>query len=252
MSKISQCIDEFEAAKLNTAQMFFFLLSYIPTLILLPFWVVAKFIYGPYMEKLDKRMEIPPIPFGKRWPIDEATDDGDKIVNEKSVVYENTPKGSVILKYNYEDEIFEYWSDSKTLTYKELEVVSRKYVTVFCCKNIYIDRLALQQENVDKAREKYLNEKEGIEAESSSDDEESSLFVKTTMEKAKETNKEYMRGDMVDINKLLTVENANKYKRLGTFNECEIWNNNKTQIKQPVSNLSFAAFKNKIWSDKVD
>ena len=57
MSRISECIDEFEQAQLNTGQMFFILLSLIPMCFLFPTWLVAKFIYEPWVEKLSKMRE---------------------------------------------------------------------------------------------------------------------------------------------------------------------------------------------------
>ena len=74
------------------------------------------------------------------------------------------------------------------------------------------------------------------------------------MAKAKENNTKYMEGNMVNINKLTTVDKANSFKRLGSFNECSVWKSgdDKTQVKEPISNLSFSAFKNKFWDDKND
>ena len=74
------------------------------------------------------------------------------------------------------------------------------------------------------------------------------------MAKAKENNTKYMEGNMVNINKLTTVDKANSFKRLGNFNECTIWKpeEDKTQVKESISNLSFSAFKNKFWDNKED
>ena len=52
MPRISSCIDEYENAKLNTGQMFFIMLSFIPLALFFPFWIVAKFIYEPWVKKL--------------------------------------------------------------------------------------------------------------------------------------------------------------------------------------------------------
>ena len=64
MSRISECIDEFEQSKLNAGQMFFIFLSFIPMMFLFPMWIVAKFIYEPWVEKLSEmREDLPEIPF---------------------------------------------------------------------------------------------------------------------------------------------------------------------------------------------
>ena len=255
MSRISSCIDEYENAKLNTGQMFFFMLSFIPIALLFPFWIVAKFIYEPWLKKLSEmRDETPPIPFRERWPINKAQNNNKK-VNKNSVVYECTPNGNIIMRYSYDDELFEYWSDNKTLLYKDLDVVARKYVIVYSCKDLYIDRFELQKQKFLEARDKYLAEIKGIkEEETQEKDKEKSLFIKSKMAKAKENNKKYMDGNMVNINKLTTVDKANSFKRLGNFNECSVWKSedDKTQVKESISNLSFSAFKNKFWTNKND
>ena len=256
MPRISSCIDEYENAKLNAGQMFFVMLSFIPLALLFPFWVVAKFIYEPWVKKLEEiKDEIPPIPFRERWPIEKANNENKK-VNENSVVCENTPQGNVIMRYNYDDEVFEYWADNKVMAYKDLDVVARKYVVVYSCRELYIDRFELQKQKFIEARDKYLAEIKGIdeEKEEEKDSKKDSLFIKSKMEKAKENNTNYMDGNKVNINKLTTVDKANSFKRLGKFNECTIWKpeENKTQVKEPISNLSFSAFKNKFWTDKND
>ena len=53
---------------------------------------------------------------------------------DKGVVEEETPDGFVIMKYNDEINRFDYWSD-KSIKYKYLEVVARKYVILFHTKS---------------------------------------------------------------------------------------------------------------------
>ena len=56
----------------------------------------------------------------------------------KGIVEEETPDGLVIMKYNDDVERFEYWSD-KSIKYKYLEVVARKYVIIYDCKDKYVN-----------------------------------------------------------------------------------------------------------------
>ena len=53
-------------------------------------------------------------------------------------VEETTPEGKVILTYDEPSNTFFYWSE-KTIKYKYLEVLSRKYVILFDCKENYIN-----------------------------------------------------------------------------------------------------------------
>lgn len=69
----------------------------------------------------------------------EKTPDGKNIDNQRQrFVLENTPIGNVFMKYDLEAEKFVYWSDRDIPT-TFLEVVARKYVTMFWCCNLYIN-----------------------------------------------------------------------------------------------------------------
>ncbi len=60
----------------------------------------------------------------------------DKLMN--NYVFENTPVGNVIMRYNHESSGFEYYCDN-AVPYTILEVVCRKYVITFKCMTLYID-----------------------------------------------------------------------------------------------------------------
>ena len=86
-----------EFHELNLGQTCFFLMSFIPTLLLVPCWIVAKFIHEPAIKKAQKESLPPvPIPFTGRYPLSEAahkTDNLDKL--DKCVVLAGTPDGYV-------------------------------------------------------------------------------------------------------------------------------------------------------------
>jgi hypothetical protein len=83
------------------------------------------------------------------------------ITNEKldrlknSIIIEKTPLGNVILFYNNSRDSFEYYSDN-TIPYRYLEVVARKYVVTFKCKQIYID----MEKEIELAEKKLKEKKE--------------------------------------------------------------------------------------------
>ena len=60
------------------------------------------------------------------------------------------------MKYNDDVERFEYWSD-KSIRYKYLEVVSRKYVIIYDCKDKYVNMFKELLEAMDKAKEEKKN-----------------------------------------------------------------------------------------------
>jgi hypothetical protein len=53
-------------------------------------------------------------------------------------VMEYTPLGNVLMIYDIERETFKYYSDN-TIPYRYLEVVGRKYVKQFDCRQIFVD-----------------------------------------------------------------------------------------------------------------
>jgi hemolysin activation/secretion protein len=78
-----------------------------------------------------------------------------------SFVIEMTPVGNVIMQYNKEKESFVYYSDH-IIPYRYLETVSRKYVCIFNCKQLFIER---HEELVKEEKEKEEKEKEEKEKE---------------------------------------------------------------------------------------
>lgn len=70
-------------------------------------------------------------------------------------IIENTPLGNVNMCYNHEKESFEYYSD-KTMPYRYLEPVARKYVCIFMCKDLYVD----MEEELKEAKKRKTEEDE--------------------------------------------------------------------------------------------
>ena len=50
----------------------------------------------------------------------------------------NTPIGNIIMKYNYTNEKFEYFSNTN-VPYQQLETVRLKYEKLFCCNSLNND-----------------------------------------------------------------------------------------------------------------
>lgn len=68
---------------------------------------------------------------------DEKKDEQTKqIVNEQNFMFEYTPLGYVIMKYNNEINSFEYYAN-RSLPYRLLEALSKKFVMLFGCKTLY-------------------------------------------------------------------------------------------------------------------
>lgn len=65
-------------------------------------------------------------------------EDDSEHLNDK-IVIEYSPKGFIILGYNTDNKSFYYYSDCKNIEYAYLEVVARKFVITYNCKNLLIN-----------------------------------------------------------------------------------------------------------------
>jgi hypothetical protein len=71
---------------------------------------------------------------------DELADDPDAPVPPPNAhVRETTPQGDVIMTYDADRSMFCYYCDKRSVQFKYLEPVARKYVVEHGCKRLYID-----------------------------------------------------------------------------------------------------------------
>ena len=217
----------------------FFFSSFIPFTILFSSWIVAKFIYLPHINSIKNEVlevleeEEEEILYEDKYPIDQEYINKDFKV-DNNYVCESTPDGLVFLKFNERDESFNWWSDNQNVAYKYLETVARKYVKVYKCTNLYIDRKKEIQKQID--REKQLEEKQKMESEDKKEEAEDSdedLFVKfkpsEKIKPKKDKNKAAVRG--------------NKYKYYGKISDFKMIKKiiKKTEGKKKID---FSAWKN--------
>ncbi len=246
-----------EAHELNFGQIFFMTLGFLPVLACFPCWIVAKFIYEPYVKQLQeegKYIVDEPVPFQYQYPIDKAGNNKDKDSEFKNcVVISNTPKGVVYMRYHKKDEGFEYWAD-KDIDYKYLETVARKYVTVFSCRDLYIDRFSLLkekvknikeqiEENKKKAEEEEKNKKE--EKEEETDDVFASLktYNQSSKDKVEKEKTQLTRNDIV-------CDQANKYLKRGKLKEADFGLKKARKVESSTSSMSFSSWK--LWKSSED
>ena len=238
---------EVQNCEWNWGQRFFFLLSFIPIATLLPIWVVARFVWLPYIEKIRQNAatEEDEIPYEYRFSPEDAKNDNedlDGLMNNYTM--ETTPDGLVIMRYNKKDEGFEYWADN-TIAYKYLETVARKYVTMFHCGELYINRGGLLREKLRKLEcdiaENMKQEEAGSE-EAGSEEEEAAedVFAKLKSNKANKPAKKLKitRDDVV-------CEKSNKYMKRGPLKESVFYTKKSENVKKDVS---FADWKKCMWT----
>ena len=197
----------------------FFLISFIPFTILFSSWVVARYIYLPHMKQVENEKDIEwpdeeeeEIPYENRYPIGEADDDNKDVDMRNNSICESTPDGLVFMKYNKDNEGFDWWGDNKQTAYKYLETVARKYVKVFKCSNLYIDREEDLKRQLEREKEEEERAKKEAEDKKEEEDSDDDLFVKfKTNEKIKPKKKEKR-----------AAINGNKYKHCGKIKDFKV------------------------------
>ena len=154
--------------------------------------------------------------------------------NCKNIIIEHTPNdGMIVMRYSLKNEGFEYWSNSKLVSFKVLKTVSRKYCLTFDTKMLYIDsnkELEKQKKLYDEITKKKEDE---IEDEIEDDLDNNSVFVKPKIEIKKKVFKPFW------------VEN--KFIRRGNIPDsplCEKMNKDSKEEK-----ISFSDFKNMMKAD---
>jgi hypothetical protein len=183
----------------------------------------------------------------------------EKIKNlQNSYVMENTPLGNVIMTFNSIKNHFEYYSDS-TIPYRYLEIVARKFVITFKCKQIFVnmeDELKSYEETLKKIDEQKELDKNSIEPE---------IKKKTVFAKLKSYNKDVMTGRITNaippknhqivINdqnkKAVLKEKSNSYNHQGKINNFSIIKKIDKTIHNKKLKLSFLEYKQLINNNKI-
>lgn len=183
-------------------------------------------------------------------------------------IIEKTPLGNVIMLYDQEREIFQYYSDN-TIPYRYLEPVGRKYVITFDCRPIFVDmeeELRLAEEKLKEKEENERREREKLEEMKNNENISYEINTevnqkKNVFAKFKSYNKEAGAGkNMVpppknsisnkvisnsdDKNeKILLKERANCYSHEGRFANFNILKKVDKKVVCKKYGMSFAEFK---------
>ena len=136
-------------------------------------------VYNAYKTKRIERQQsqVQDPPFENKYfqEYDELADDPDAPVPAPhSHVRETTPQGDVIMSYDAERSLFCYYCDKRTVQFKYLEPLARKYVIAHGCKRLYIDF----RKELMKAKDKAAKADKAVKADKEDKDKSSnSVFV---------------------------------------------------------------------------
>jgi hypothetical protein len=166
------------------------------------------------------------------------TEDELKELRENNI-YIETPNGDVIMFYDYENEAFHYYSDSKTHTFKALETVARKYVLDYDCKALYHDMDKELEELKEKAEEEKAEEEEKAKAEKAEAEKEKNDGGWNPFANFKNYKTEKKENNTIKIKKKI-----NKFKYLGRIDEYKN-NCNENEKKQDFVEINYSSYKKK-------
>jgi len=137
-----------------------------------------------------------------------------------NILYENTPRGNIIMYYDIYKKGFAYYSDQSSMPYSILNTAVMKYVRVFSCRDLFMDDkvtpsdhpspLIALQDLDEKTEKKKINKKASIIVP------DKDLFKKAPFAKLKKykmeiTNKENPHEKEVK----LVINNVNKFIYMG-------------------------------------
>ena len=167
----------------------------------------------------------------------------DRVKNlKKSVLFEDTPRGRVILYYDFEKESFVYYCDTKDIPYTFLESIARKYVTLNKCKKIMVDmkeELKLAKDKI--AQEKIVNVRAPRQVNMESKKGTNDMFASF-----KSYNRKGSGGSNSNTlnKKFILCQNANRYSYLGKISDYSFLDKTGYPSLQKIEEvMDYASFK---------
>jgi hypothetical protein len=174
-------------------------------------------------------------------------------------LFETTPLGNLIMRYNNKRETFEYYSDC-SIPYRYLETACRKYVITYKCRPLYIDMGAELKDYEQKLIEKENEQKEQeLQAKEKEKEKDKEVKKKSVFAKFKSYNTESGTGRVntgapsknniqsTNTNnrneKVILKENANRYSYQGKINNFSILIKVDKKLVNKKYKMSFADFK---------
>jgi len=164
----------------NPVTIFFLLLSIIPLSVLFTMISVSQTMvlsgYLPPIEDEDdeeEEEEEKEIPYNEKNPLKRKNNTNKEPNTELLSVLECTPNGNVFMKYNLDNESFDYWSDYKEIPFQHLETVARKYVNIFNCADLYLCEEESGDSDEDSDEDSEEDSDEDSEEESGDNEEDS-------------------------------------------------------------------------------
>ena len=201
---------------------------------------------NPKPSTEDIRSEAEGLVIGNRW-----------LPLMNSYLFESTPLGNVLMRYNQNLEAFEFYSDN-TIPYRFLETVSRKYIVLNNCLPLYVDMSEVLKESEEKMLlEESNKEKEKEANKENPKDEKRNVFAKlkqynnssfSTSMKNIPPSKNNIPGAKVPLEtnkdkKMILKDKSNRYSYQGKMANFQMIKQVDKKITNKKYGISFADFK---------
>lgn len=247
--------DNQQCPEMNFAATFFLLLGMIPISVLFAMISISQHmrLTGDLIIEEEEEIEIP---FSEKFPLKKNCDSNKEPNTELLSVLECTPNGNVFMKYDLENESFDYWSDYKEIPFSHLEAVARKYVNTFCCTDLYL-REESEEDSEEESQEETSGDEETNSEYSSDFDEDDEQITKDSEDdnsSEKETSQEEKNDSDDEIfAKLKSAEKikeviqeegvvVNKFRYKGKLMDILEFKQKKSKKNEP-KNVSFSSWK---------
>ena len=163
---------------------------------------------------------------------------------KNNALYETTPKGNVIVYYDFEKESFVYYCDTKDIPYLYLETVTRKYALTYDCKKIVVD-IKKEMEN---AKQSNINNSKLSTIYENTNNVDTKIQPKTNkvndmFASFKSYNRKGTGGSKMTNKKFVLRQNANRYSYSGKLSQYPILKTDDYKIEKPMEKMDYETFK---------
>ena len=161
---------------------------------------------------------------------------------KKNVITESTPNGNVVMSYHFNEKdpelsAFQYYCNDRSIPYKYLDTVARKFAITYNCPELYLYLKTELMKGVDKIKQDEEKEKDAAEMIKKEDEEkEKAESVFATFKKYKQEEPKTKKAKLRSL-----LVGKNRYTRLGNVEDYE-----KTLLpkrENDVKPISFAEYK---------
>ena len=141
---------------------------------------------------------------------------------KKNVITESTPNGNVVMSYHFNEKdpelsAFQYYCNDRSIPYKYLDTVARKFAITYNCPELYLYLKTELMKGVDKIKQDEEKEKAAAEMLKKKDEEKQK--VESVFATFKKYKQEEPKSKKAKLRSLLVGKN--RYTRLGNIEDYE-------------------------------